>query len=98
MKKSVAIILTIVAVVLCSCPTLVFGVASFIITSTPEGIAEALAAGQQATGITPQGDPGAGIAFAKILAGSGICLGLVVPVVVGLITFRMARKRAAQNL
>jgi hypothetical protein len=99
MKKSIAIVLILVVIVLCTCPTLFFGVGTFATTSSPGGIATAMANSQQITGINvPQSDMGAMIALSKVFAGGTICLGLVIPVVVGLITLRMARKKAAGTL
>jgi hypothetical protein len=97
MKKSLAIILTFLAVVLCACPNLIFGVIT--LSQSPEWVSMIIASGQQATGINaPPSDLGTSIAVARVVAGSAICLGLVIPVAVGLITFGMARKQAAQNL
>jgi quinol-cytochrome oxidoreductase complex cytochrome b subunit len=99
MKKSIAIVLILVAIVLCTCPTLFLGVGTFATTSSPEGIATVIANSQQITGINiAQSDVGPAITMARFISASGICLGLVIPLVVGLITFRMARKQGAQAL
>jgi hypothetical protein len=99
MKKSMAIVLIVVAVVLCACPSLFFGGGTFFLSASPGGIATAMANSQQVTGIiVPQSDMGAAVALSKVFAGGTICLGLAVPVVVGLITLRMARKKAAGTL
>jgi hypothetical protein len=97
MKKSVAIILVIVAVLLCTCPLLVTGVSTFVASGTPEGIEQAVANAEQVTGVEiAPADIGAAVSGAQALAGCGLCLGVLIPVAVGLITFRMARKQNLQ--
>jgi hypothetical protein len=97
MKKSVAIILIVVFVLLCTCPTLFFGVGAISGSGSPEIMATAYTAGQQFTGITPSTAPD----FATLAvtlrgtAACAICLGILIPLVVGFVTLRMARKHAA---
>ncbi len=98
MKKSIAIVLILVVIVLCTCPTLFFGVGTFVTASSPEGIATVIANAHEVTGVNiPPSDVGSSITVAKVFSAGGICLGLVIPVVVGLITLRMARKKAAET-
>jgi hypothetical protein len=92
MKKNVAIILIIVAVVLCSCPALLGGIYSLSILSSPELIPMAIANGGMSK------DPriiDASLMIYRVLSGCVICLGVIIPVVVGVITFRMTRKNEA---
>jgi hypothetical protein len=99
MKKSVAIVLIIVAVVLCSCPALVAGIGSVSSGSSPEIIATALVDSQSATGMAPPTtDPGTIANLAKVSGGCLICLGLIIPLVVGVVTLRMANKKEAAQI
>jgi hypothetical protein len=96
MKKKVAIILIVVAVVLCSCPSLAFGGINLITASSPEMAATMVALGAKTIG---QPAPTAADPMSAIfLGGCVICIGVIIPVVVALVTLRMARKKEAQSL
>jgi hypothetical protein len=96
MKKSVAIVLIVVSVVICSCPSLAYGVGSLVMKWSPAELAGLAANAQSTTGteMTPEIIALVGTIF-KVLSGCIILLGLAIPLVVGLITLRMARKHQA---
>jgi hypothetical protein len=97
MKKNVAIILIIVAVVLCTCPSLIFGGINFYTASSPAVAATMSALGAQTMGATP---PAPVDSTTGMIGGAcTICIGILIPVVVALVTLRMARKKeAAESL
>lgn len=90
MKKSIVIILMLIAFVLCTCPSLLYSGALFFASSSPK-----LAA--QYANVSPQSDMGAVIVLVRVLGACIFCFGTAIPLVVGLITFRLARKKAVQT-
>jgi hypothetical protein len=97
MKKNMAIILILVAVVLCSCPSILYAVGTFYYSSSPELVSAMITTGAQTTGgSVPQGDINSVVTFVRLSAGCLLCLGILIPVIVGFITLRMARKKEEQ--
>jgi hypothetical protein len=97
MKRSVAIVLILVAVFLCACPSLAYAGGTFYYTSSPELMADAINAGAQTTGmVAPDADMGSVANFLRVSAGCLTCLGVLIPVAVGVITLRAAKKKEQQ--
>jgi len=97
MKKSIAIVLIVIAVVFCTCPSLVFGGINLYTASSPAMAATLSAQGSETLGQAPQSSP-LNPMTAMITGGCALCVGVLIPIVVGLITLRMARKKEAESL
>lgn len=97
MNRTWAIVLTIVSVVLCGCPGLLGLV--FVLRYYPSGaeMAAQMAEIQQQTGVDWKvlGGPDNAVLITKLLFIVAALIFIVVPIVVGLITFRAAKKKAA---
>ena len=94
MKKNIAIILILVAVVLCACPSLAYAGVMVYGTSSPELINNAFDTSAQMMGVTiPPAEIESTVTTIRVTAGCAACLGILVPIIVGLITLRMARKK-----
>lgn len=100
MKRNVAIILTLVAVLLCGCPGLASCVISaYSMTTTPDKIIEAMQNAGFDSAMISQMQQSANMTTSMWVArGFWACLALIliaIPVLVGIFTLRAAKKREA---